>query len=46
MDIEESLLDDWMNLGSGGNVFLSSADEYEQYSSSSHDLSIHNPIER
>ena len=45
MDIEESLLDDWMNLGSGGNVFLSSADEYEQYSSSSHDLSVRDPIE-
>ena len=45
MDIEESLLDDWMNLGLGGNVFLSSANEYEQYSLSSHDLSIWNPIE-
>ena len=39
-NIEESLLDDWMNLGSSGNVFLSSTDEYEQYGSSSHDLSI------
>src|SRR5947208_16160134 len=45
MNIEELLLDDWMNLGSSGNVFLSSADEYEQYSSSSHDLSVRDPIE-
>ena len=45
MDIEELLLDDWMNLGLGGNVFLSSTDEYEQYSSSSHDLSVWDPIE-
>ena len=45
MNIEELLLDDWMNLGSSGNVFLSSTDEYEQYGSSSRDLSVWDPIE-
>ena len=44
IDIEELLLDDWMNLSSGRNVFLSSTDEYEQYSLSSHDLSVRDPI--